>query len=326
MIEVCGLTKIYGERAAVSDVTFTVERGDILGFLGPNGAGKSTTMKMITGLVAPSRGTVRVAGHDAGRESLEARRQIGYMPENVPLYRDMLVGDYLHFMAEMRDVPRGQRRRCVDGVMEQCGLGRVARRLIANLSKGYQQRVGLAQALVSDPPALILDEPTSGLDPQQIVEIRRLIQSFAGRKTVILSTHILPEVSMTCTKVVIINQGRVMASGPLDQVSSGWAGPPVVRIRTRGDAERIDSVLKKIAGLKEIKLISKPGAGAGEADEAEFALSAEEGGADVRPALAQALAQAGIDLLEMRQDTPTLEDIYLRAVAGMRDAAGSAVS
>lgn len=324
MIEVQGLTKYYGERAAVNGVSFSVGEGEILGFLGPNGAGKSTTMKMITGLVSPSGGTARVGGQDVQKQSLETRRLIGYMPENVPSYRDMLVIDYLHFMAGLRDVPRALRRLRVDDVMEQCGLGAVARRLIGNLSKGYQQRVGLAQALVSDPPALILDEPTSGLDPKQIVEIRALIQSFAGRKAVILSTHILPEVSMTCSKVVIISQGQVIASGPLDQLASGWAGPAGLQVTARGDAARIENILAGIDGVKKARVNrAHPGADGGGAT---FAVTLADGAGDVRGAVSGALAGAGIELLELRQDQASLEDVFLRAVSGWRDQGGRADS
>src|SRR5919108_2530206 len=216
MIEVQGLTKHYGPVTAIRDVSFTVAPGDIVGFLGPNGAGKSTTMRILACFMPASSGTARVAGYDVFRESLEVRRRIGYLPENVPLYADLRVAPYLEFVAEVKGVPRSQRKSRVADVMDRCRIADVQHRLIGKLSKGYRQRVGLAQAIVSDPSVLILDEPTIGLDPQQIAEIRALIKSLAGEHTVILSTHILPEVSMVCTGVIIINKGSVVAQGPID--------------------------------------------------------------------------------------------------------------
>src|SRR5215813_4641939 len=216
MIEVQSLTKHYGPVTAIRDVSFSVAPGEIVGFLGPNGAGKSTTMRILSCFLPASGGTARVAGYDVFRESLEVRKRIGYLPENVPLYGDMRVGPYLTFVAEVKGVGRGARRARVAEVMERCLIADVENRLIRNLSKGYRQRVGLAQALVSDPAVLILDEPTIGLDPKQIAEIRALIKSLAGEHTVILSTHILPEVSMVCTSVVIINKGVIVAQGPID--------------------------------------------------------------------------------------------------------------
>jgi ABC-2 type transport system ATP-binding protein len=209
MIEVRDLTKRYGERVAVKGITFSAGRGEILGFLGPNGAGKTTTMRMLTGFIPPTSGSAKVAGFDIFSEAAEVRRRIGYLPENPPLYPDMTVSSYLTFVAKLKGVGRAEVGEARDRVIERTGLAHVAGRLLSHLSKGYRQRVGLAQALIHNPEVLVLDEPTIGLDPRQIIEIRGLIKDLAGNRTVILSTHILPEVSQVCDKVVIINDGRV---------------------------------------------------------------------------------------------------------------------
>src|SRR5262247_940927 len=231
MIEVDHLTKNYGAVAAIRDVSFSVSPGQIVGFLGPNGAGKSTTMRILACFMPASSGMARVAGYDVFQQSMEVRRRIGYLPENVPLYTDMRVAPYLDFVAEVKGVGRSERRRRVADVMDRCLVADVQNRLIGKLSKGYRQRVGLAQAIISDPHVLILDEPTIGLDPQQITEIRSLIKSLAGDHTVILSTHILPEVSMICEGVIIINRGRVVASGPLDRLMQELS--PVARVQAQ---------------------------------------------------------------------------------------------
>src|SRR5438067_1031112 len=213
MIEVENLTKYYGPRAAIRDLNFEVAKGEILGFLGPNGAGKTTTMRILTGYLPPTSGTATVAGYNVFTQSLEARRHVGYLPESVPLYTEMEVADYLRFMARIRGVPGRNQRARVDYVMEALNITHVRDRIIGKLSKGYRQRVGIAQALVADPDVLILDEPTIGLDPKQIIETRNLIRDLAGNHTVILSTHILPEVSATCQRVLIINDGEIAADG-----------------------------------------------------------------------------------------------------------------
>lgn len=210
MIEVRNLTKLYGDFIAIRDVSFTAERGSILGFLGPNGAGKTTTMRIITGFMPASSGTVLIDGLDIFNQSLEARRKIGYLPESPPLYSDMRVEDYLRFVARLRGVSRSNLEEALEHALHVCGLEEVSHRICGQLSKGYRQRVGLAQALIHDPPVLVLDEPTIGLDPRQIHEIRRLIKTLAGQRTVVLSTHILPEVAQICDKVVIINEGHVV--------------------------------------------------------------------------------------------------------------------
>src|SRR2546422_7832759 len=234
MIDVQNLTKHYGPVTAIRDVSFAVEPGQIIGFLGPNGAGKSTTMRILSCFMPASSGNARVAGFDVFSESLEVRRRIGYLPESVPLYSELRVADYLDFVAEVKGVGRAQRKTRVGEVMERCHISDVSRRMIGKLSKGYRQRVGLAQAIVSDPAVLILDEPTIGLDPQQITEIRALIKSLAGDHTVILSTHILPEVSMICEGVIIINKGAIVAQGPIDTLVEQFFPTARVHVQIAG--------------------------------------------------------------------------------------------
>ncbi len=221
MVEVSRLTKYYGDFCAIQNVSFTAQRGEILGLLGPNGAGKTTTMRIITGFMPATEGTVAVEGFDVFKESHEVRRRIGYLPENPPLYNDMTVSSYLKFVGRIKGVSGKEIASALDGVLEKCSLTEVAHRLVGHLSKGYRQRVGLAQALIHSPPVLILDEPTIGLDPKQIIEIRSLIRELSGDRTVILSTHILPEVSQICNKVVIINEGRVVVEKNLQELTRG---------------------------------------------------------------------------------------------------------
>jgi len=219
MIEVAGLTKSYGDYQAVSDIRFTAAKGDVVGFLGPNGAGKTTTIRMLATYLPPTSGKATIAGYDVVTQADEVRRRIGYLPENPPLYGEMTVREYLKFIAEIKGVPRSQMKSQIDSVMERCFVADVRDKLCQHLSRGYRQRVGLAQAIMHDPEVIILDEPTSGLDPKQIIQIRQLIKSLGETHTVLLSTHILPEVSMVCSKVVIVNRGRVVMESPLSQLS-----------------------------------------------------------------------------------------------------------
>src|SRR5262245_5415612 len=219
MIEVRNLTKRYGELLAIRDISFTAATGEILGFLGPNGAGKTTTMRIITGFMPATTGTVKVEGYDIFDQSYEVRNRIGYLPENPPLYLDMTVTTYLRFVGRIRGIAAAAMRDSIDRVLHTCGLTEVTNRVVGNLSKGFRQRVGLAQALIHNPTVLVLDEPTIGLDPRQIIDIRTLIKELAGQRTVILSTHILPEVSQTCDKVVIINEGRIAREGTLEELT-----------------------------------------------------------------------------------------------------------
>lgn len=219
MIEVAGLSKSYGDYQAVANVTFSAQKGEVVGFLGPNGAGKTTTIRMLATYLPPSAGSATIAGYDVVTKADEVRRRIGYLPENPPLYGEMTVREYLNFIAEIRGIPRALTRARVEQIMERCFIADVQNKLCHHLSRGYRQRVGLAQAIIHDPEVIILDEPTSGLDPKQIIEIRRLIKSLGETHTVLLSTHILPEVSAVCSKVVIVNRGRVVVEGPLSQIS-----------------------------------------------------------------------------------------------------------
>ena len=261
MIEVQALTKHYGPVTAIRDVSFSVAPGTIVGFLGPNGAGKSTTMRILSCFMPASSGTARVAGYDVFRDSLEVRKRIGYLPENVPLYTDMRVAPYLDFVAEVKGVPRGQRKARVAEVMDRCLIADVQNRLIGALSKGYRQRVGLAQAIVNDPQVLILDEPTIGLDPKQITEIRALIKSLTGSHTVILSTHILPEVSMVCGSVIIINKGAIVAQGSIDTLVEQFFPVSRVQVQIGGPAGAVRDGLSSIPGVLAVAETTGDGAG-----------------------------------------------------------------
>jgi ABC-2 type transport system ATP-binding protein len=220
MIKVEGLTKRYGDVTAIEDLSFQVEKGEIVGFLGPNGAGKTTTMRIITGFLPSTDGTVSVSGHDIFEKPMEVKKKIGYLPEHPPLYADMTVAGYLRFVSKIKGVPRSARADAIDRMVERCGLKDVRKKIIGKLSKGYRQRVGLAQAMIHDPQVLILDEPTIGLDPKQIMEIRELVKSLAGDHTIILSTHILPEVTMVCQRCLVINQGRIVADDSLEALTA----------------------------------------------------------------------------------------------------------
>jgi ABC-2 type transport system ATP-binding protein len=302
VIDVEHISKHFGPHRAVSDVSFHVERGEILGFLGPNGAGKTTTMRILSGLYPPSAGTAKVAGLDVFEHSLEVRKKIGYLPENVPLYGEMTVNGFLGFAAETKGVDRSRRTTEVGRAVETCGLESVAHRYIKKLSKGYRQRVGLDQALVGDPDVLILDEPTIGLDPRQINEIRSVIKGFAGRKTVILSTHILPEVSMTCGRVVIINQGRVVAEDTPANLQAGQAGVETIRVQAAAGAEELAALCLAVDGVSKAFPAGDDGAVVVEATR------------DVRPQLARSVIDAGLDLLEIARLTATLEDVFLNLI------------
>jgi ABC-2 type transport system ATP-binding protein len=314
MIEVENLTKHYGPVTAIRDVSFSVAPGEIVGFLGPNGAGKSTTMRILSCFMPASSGTARVAGYDVFRESMEVRRRIGYLPENVPLYADMRVSAYLEFVAEVKGVGRSERRRRVAEAMERCLIGDVQNRLIGKLSKGYRQRVGLAQAIVSDPHVLILDEPTIGLDPQQITEIRSLIKSLAGQHTVILSTHILPEVSMLCSGVIIINKGAVVAQGAIDRLVEEFFPTARVQVEIVGPAEAVAAGMRRIPGVLEVRQQAA-------ADGTGSYLVESSRGRDVRAEIFRLAAEQKWELRELRQVGMTLEEVFIRIVAG-EDVAG----
>ncbi|MGD8413993.1 MAG: ATP-binding cassette domain-containing protein [Candidatus Latescibacterota bacterium] len=308
MIEVEGLTKYYGSHAAVDDVTFTAEKGEILGFLGPNGAGKTTTMRILTCYLPPTRGTARVAGHDILTDSVSVRKVIGYLPENVPLYGDLSVTSYLDFVGTLKGLPRVERASRAGLVMEQCGVTEVKNRPIGKLSRGYRQRVGLAQALLGDPEVLILDEPTVGLDPKQIVEIRNLIKSLAGERTIILSTHILPEVSLVCQRVVIINNGVLVTDDTPENLVGDLRSNSSVEVIARGDFERLSAALRELDVVADVRRTDTL------SDQVVRVVVDPRGDVDIREAVAARLAAGGIGILGLRSQLPSLEDIFVQLV------------
>ena len=301
MIEVSHLSKKYGDVVAVEDVSFRAEKGVILGFLGPNGAGKTTTMRMLTCYLPPSSGEAKVAGFDILEESMEVRKRIGYLPEQPPVYHDMTVGAYLRFVAKIKGVPGPQLNGRLDDTMDKTGIAHHRDTVIGHLSKGYRQRVGLAQALVHEPDVLILDEPTVGLDPKQIIEIREVIKGLGGDHTVILSTHILPEVSMTCSQLVIINNGRIAGEGTPESLMAQLKEGEVLRAEIDGPADQIHGMLQGLDGVLDVS--SEPG------DAIYLVPSAP--GQDVRDALTKQVVDGGYSLRELRPLDMTLEDIFL---------------
>jgi len=309
MIEVENLTKLYGLTRAVDQINFQVGEGEILGFLGPNGAGKTTTMRVLTCYTPATSGHARIGGFDTVTHSEQVRGMIGYLPETAPLYPDMLVRPYLEFMVEVKRYPRARRRALVDEAIDECGLNEVAGRLIRNLSKGFRQRVGLAQALLGNPKVLVLDEPTVGLDPIQIAEIRQLIKQMAGRRTVILSTHILHEVSITCQKVVIINNGRIQAEGTPENLVSSVGGGNAITLTVEGDTAQVQALIARVAGVARVT----PERPLGSADVYRVETLA---GRNPRAELAAAITGAGYKLLELQSSGLSLEDVFLRVISG----------
>ncbi len=309
MIEVEHLTKVYGGRRAVDDISFKVEKGEILGFLGPNGAGKTTTMRILTCYMPATDGTARVAGYDVFEESLEVRRRIGYLPESPPLYPEMTVRSYLDFVARIKGARGAQRKANVDEVMQKCSIGDVRNRIIGKLSKGYKQRVGLAQSLLNNPEVLILDEPTIGLDPRQISEVRSLIKALAGEHTVILSTHILPEVSMTCNRVVIINNGKLVAIDTPEGLAHQFKGAERVSLIVDGPPEQVQAKLGSVGGVLGVQVTSAGGDGKPSSYTVECKLDT-----DIRRELAAAIVAQGWGLLELRGVSVSLEDVFINLI------------
>ena len=305
MIEVQELTKTYGPVTAVDHVSFTVNKGEILGFLGPNGAGKTTTMRILTGFMPATSGTAKISGFDVFNDSLEVRRHIGYLPENPPLYLDMSVAGYLDFVARIKNVPAEKRAQRVDESLEKTNLTDKRNELIKRLSRGYKQRVGLAQALVHDPDVIILDEPTVGLDPKQIIEVRHLIKGLAGSHTIILSTHILPEVSMTCDRVVIINKGKIAAVDTPQNLTSQLKGGQKVRLEVLAPEQQLKGALAQVSGVTRVQVESASAGG-----RVTVTVEAAEG-QDVRSAVAAKVVQQGWPLTELRGVGMSLEDIFL---------------
>ena len=303
MIEVRKLTKKYGADRAVDDISFNVDQGEVLGFLGPNGAGKSTTMKVITCFLPPSEGTVVVDGEDVRKEGLHVRRKIGYLPENTPLYHDMTTYDYLRFIADMRSIPTSEQSGRLAEMIDVCGLETVLGKRIEALSKGFRQRVGLAQAMIHDPPILILDEPTSGLDPNQIVDIREVIKTVGQRKTVILSTHILSEVQASCDRVLIINEGKLVADGTPDALLATFAGGQRLQFGIHRPSTDVDA---KLATLEGIRIADRRSLADGEV---VWSLTAD-GESDYRSVLFELAVSEGWALTELYRDRANLEDVF----------------
>ncbi len=308
VIEVEHLTKVYNGRRAVDDISFKVEKGEILGFLGPNGAGKTTTMRILTCYMPATDGTARVAGYDVFEESLEVRKRIGYVPESPPLYQEMTVYSYLDFVAKIKGTPASGRKAHIDEIMQKTNIGDVRSRVIGKLSKGYKQRVGVAQALLNNPEVLVLDEPTIGLDPKQIFEVRSLIKSLAGNHTVILSTHILPEVSMTCSRVVIINNGKVVAMDTPEGLANQMKGAERVALLVDGPAP---AVLEKLSSIDGVLSVNAEEGKDGQPS--SFTVECKLN-TDLRRTLASAVVSQGWGLLELRGISVSLEDVFINLI------------
>jgi ABC-2 type transport system ATP-binding protein len=312
MIEVDGLSKTYGSTAAIKDVSFRVAPGEILGFLGPNGAGKTTTMRILTGYLPASEGTARIAGKDVHTDSMAVRQSIGYLPETPPLYPEMTVEGFLYFVARIKGVSAGDRATKVTSAIERCNLQEKRKVIIRKLSKGFRQRVGIAQAIVHNPPVIILDEPTVGLDPRQIIEVRNLIKGLAGEHTIILSTHILPEVSMTCDRITIIDQGQIIATDSPEHLVERLTGQSGYRIELRGDEARALAVLQAVPGVVKVNVLPS-------ADLADrlseghriYQVSVGAGADDLGSALASSVVTQGLDLFELSRSRASLEDVFI---------------
>lgn len=302
MIEVQHLTKAYGAVRAVHDISFNIEQGEIVGFLGPNGAGKTTTMRILTGYHPATQGTARVAGYDVHTHPLDVKKRVGYLPENVPLYLEMVVSSYLSYVAELKGIGRRERKKSVADVMERCGLMQMQKRLIQNLSKGYRQRVGLAQALLGNPPVLILDEPTVGLDPKQIIGIRQMIKDLAEDHTVLLSTHILPEVSMVCKRVLILHQGRIVAEKSMDALSNAR----LLNLELHGSAGVIQETLNRIKGVESVSMSG---------DRYSVHLSADSTSQALNSVIVKALVESNIEIIQIQEQSSTLEEIFIDAIS-----------
>ena len=311
MIKVEGLTKRYARNVAVDHISFEVEKGQIVGFLGPNGAGKTTTMRILTCFMPPSEGTAHVAGFDVSKSPMEVKKRIGYLPETPPLYPEMEVGEYLEFVGRLKGVAKGDLAKRVSEVAERCAVADVRNKLISKLSKGYKQRVGLAQAIIHNPDVLILDEPTSGLDPNQIIETRKLIKSLAGNHTIILSTHILPEVESICEQAIIIAKGKVVATDSVANLKNRRAGGAAVLVEVTGrnesviDGRQVQEKLERVAGVSRVILKLSEG------NRASFEVEGMAG-ANVRPEVARAVVESGWNLNELRPLGLSLEEVFLQ--------------
>ncbi len=307
MIELAQVTKYFGSYPAITDISFNVDQGEVLGFLGPNGAGKSTTMKIVTGFMPPSSGSVTVAGYDIVAESLNARQHIGYLPETVPLYTEMTVEDYLEFMGRIRGMSSAWMQERIAGAIDICRLGDYRSAYIGKLSKGFRQRVGIAQSILHDPDILIMDEPTIGIDPIQVVETRQLIKDLGGEHTLIVSTHILPEVSMICERVIIIHEGQIVAVDRPDNLASRLRGVERIELEVRGRRSDVETAIKGVDGVLEVETLPA----AEDNGAAIFRVDARHG-VDVRAQIAAAVVRNNWDLLRLEALGMTLEEIFLR--------------
>jgi ABC-2 type transport system ATP-binding protein len=305
LIEVENLTKTYGDKTAVDHVSFTVNKGEILGFLGPNGAGKTTTMRILTGFMPATSGVARIAGFDVATNSMDVRRHIGYLPETPPIYPDMTIESYLDFVARIKNVPAADRAARVTDAMRKTNLEDRRTELIKRLSRGYKQRVGIAQALVHDPDVIVLDEPTVGLDPKQIIEVRNLIKGLAGSHTIILSTHILPEVSMTCDRVVIINKGKIAAVDTPQNLTSTMKSGQKIRLEVQAPPDALRPALSQVPGVSHVSVEALPGS-----DHSIVTIETAQG-SDTRSQVAAAIVRNGWALFELRGVSLSLEDIFL---------------
>jgi len=308
LIHVQGLTKRYGDKLALDDVSFDVQAGEILGLLGLNGAGKSTTMNILTGYIGATSGTVTVDGHDISQEPIEAKRAIGYLPEQLAFYGDMRVREYLDFVCDLKGVKTG-RSEHLSSLCEHVGIAHMTHRLIRNLSRGYRQRLGFAQALVGDPKVVILDEPTTGLDPSQVVEIRKLVRNLGKTSTVIISSHILSEIQAICTRVVVLHQGRVLADDTPENLSRSAQRPQHLVARIQGQPERVQAALNRVAGIAHVTVLAQREPGA-------YDYAIDTARPDIRVDVFRALARADLPLLSMHSGETSLEQVFLRLVTG----------
>ena len=308
MIEVKNVTKKYGNFTAVDNISFNIEEGEIVGLLGPNGAGKSTTMNMITGFIEPTEGEIIIDGNDILKKPKKAKKQIGYMPEGVPLYNDLTVKEFVNYMADLKMVPRKEKKENIQKVLEQTNLVEVKNKLIRNLSRGYKQRVSMAGALVGNPKILILDEPTVGLDPKQITEIRTLIKSLGKEHTVILSSHILSEISQICEKVIIINKGKIIAIDTPENLEEKVKDENAVTLTVEDKENKIEEVTKQIKGIKELKLIKD-----NEDGTKDYVIVSEEK-MDIRKEIFEKYAKAHITIFELKKRETTLEDAFMKLI------------
>lgn len=305
MIQIHDLTKTYGNITAIKGLNFSVKKGEVVGFLGPNGAGKSTTMKIITGYMAPTSGDVKVAGFDVFENPIEVKKRIGFLPETPPLYLDMYVRDYLTYVAKLKGVEKANLKSYVDAAIEKANLSEVAHRLIQNLSKGFKQRVGIAQALVSNPEILILDEPTVGLDPKQVAEIRDLVKSLRGHHTIVLSTHILPEVQATCERIIIINKGKIVAEDTLTGLNKKMSAHNRLLVKVKNLTDALIAKLEKITGVLAIENSEELGG-------LIIQMEQEDG---IQEKVATEVATSGAGLIEMKSLDMSLEDIFLKVTS-----------